>query len=421
MHPFTRFFQGSLGDDSRVIVTSLIYLRLLVLGAVGLLIVLLGFYYQMPFSSAAVGTIAVLVAGWSMLVLASPALTEGTASAVRELLFDFVWVFGLVFFVGRSANPFIYYYLVLVVISAFIFSTRTAWFFCLGGILGYSSIMLLDTGVHLEHFTEDYQVHLAGMWLNYVGSSLVICYFVNRLANMMRDQQLQLSTAREKNLKNEQLIGIGTVAASTVHSLATPLSTLTVVAEDLVDRDRLEADVREDLLLMLAQVNRCKETIKNLASLAQGDGTEALSVMALKSELEEYYSLHSPGNALHFIAEPSASQYQISGHLLFLHALINLTNNAIEAGGDPVRVEFVAQEEILKIVISNQALMPADVVFERWGKPRSSEKPAGLGIGSLLANSTIEQLGGTVHLQADQSQEKERYAQVKVTITLPLE
>lgn len=422
MIELTRFFKRPVTDETSAIVRNLIYLRLLVLVAVGFLILLANAYYEAVSSVAGAAAIFVAVAAWSTLVLSNRQLARSPQAAMREILVDFTWVFLLVLLSGRSANPFIYYYLVLVAICASIFPARTAWAFCISGILAYSGLLLLDIGVHFEHLAEQYRAHLAAMWLNYVGSSLVTCYFVSRLANLIREQQAQLASAREENLKNEQLIGIGTVAASTVHSLATPLSTLTVLAEDMAGGDAVEPELREDLTMMLAQIGRCKQIMKDLATLAQGWSQEgSIAVAELKSQLEEYYSLNSPANIPNFVVEGDAAGKKIASSLLLQHALINLINNALESDSAPAQVRFYPQDRLLCIVIENEATIAAEEVFKRWGKPSSSDKHSGLGIGSFLANSTIEKLGGTVRLEAEEGGGKFSRTRIAVTVSIPLE
>jgi two-component system sensor histidine kinase RegB len=260
------------------------------------------------------------------------------------------------------------------------------------------------------------------MWLNYLGSSLVTCFFVSRLARLLREQQTQLASAREENLKNEQLIGIGTVAASTVHSLATPLSTLTVLAEDMAASKPVKPELREDLAMMLTQISRCKQIMKDLATLAQGWSQEGpVSVAGLKSELQEHYALTSPGKIPNFEVEEGLAQQRIVSNLLLQHALINLINNALEAESAPANIKFSQNGQLLEIVIENQTSMEAEDVFKRWGKPSISEKQAGLGIGSFLANSTIEKLGGSVQLHAEEGAGKLSRTRITLKVSLPLQ
>lgn len=422
MLALTRFIRSPLNDDASTIVRSLVYLRLLVLLATGSIALLVHLYFEPLTMITGISVLVVATVVWSVTVLSSDRLVRIPFATVRELLVDFVWIFLLVLLSGRSTNPFIYYYLVLVAIAASIFPGRTAWAFCLGGIAAYTALLLLDMGAHFEHMAERYRLHLGGMWLNYVGSSLVTCYFISRLAKLIREQQSQLAAAREENLKNEQLIGIGTVAASTVHSLATPLSTLTILAEDMASADTLDPRLQDDLGIMLSQVHRCKRTMKDLANIAQGwTKNNSRSVAELKAELEEYYSLNSPGNIPEFALNEATADFRVGSNLLLQHALINLINNAVESEQKGAQITFKSDRKALIIIIRNETAQPPAEVFERWGRPQPSDKNTGLGIGSFLANSTIEKLGGTVQLQAEEGASMGSPTRVTVTITLPLE
>jgi len=57
--------------------------------------------------------------------------------------------------------------------------------------------------------------------------------FVTRMAEAIRSRELTLARARENEMRNEQLVAIGTLAAGTAHALGTPLSTMSVLLTDL--------------------------------------------------------------------------------------------------------------------------------------------------------------------------------------------
>src|SRR5690625_7685552 len=104
----------------------------------------------------------------------------------------------------------------------------------------------------------------------------------------------------------------------------------------------------------------------------------------------------------------SVQHCRVGSNLLLQHALINLINNAVESQQKGAQVNFESDSQALTIIIRNETTQTSSDVFERWGKPQPSDKRIGLGIGSFLANSTIEKLGGTVQLQAEEGRSEER-------------
>lgn len=335
----------------------------------------------------------------------------------KQLLLDIALLTFFVWFSGRSTNPFIYYLLVIVAISASIFSSRISWAFSIGCVAIYTVLMYIDFNEHLHHMTQDFQLHLVGMWLNFVGSALLISFFVSRLATALRDRQIQLAAAREETLKNEQLIGIGTLAASTVHSLGSPLSTLAVSVEEL--KGDLPEDERNQYLdLMLAQIERCKSTMGKLSLLANNEqsGEQSEAFGELMRDIKEYFQLTNASPMPNMLYNKELEQLHLPYNFLLRHALINLIDNAVQAAKSRVVVDSVVTNGQLIVTIEDDGEgVPAEIL-DGWGKPVKSTKEQGLGIGVFLANSTIEKLGGQVKLY---SADKER-STTKLIVELPL-
>ncbi len=420
MHALFSFVNQPLQSDKATLARSVIFLRLTILLFAGLIFASVHLFYQRFEHSLLTLGIFVAVATWSIFLLRQEKRLHSEAVIAREMLIDFGWVLVVVVLTGGSANPFIYYYLVLTAVCATTLRPRLAWTFCLAGIVIYSVLVVADTQAHLRHMPASYRLHLSGMWLNFVLSTLVTCFFVTRLTRLLRSQQEQFAAFRELNLKNEQLIGIGTVAASTVHSLATPITTLTVLAEEIVSSDGLSNDIHDDVNLMLEQIERCKHTMDELSSIAQGGSAKKIiKVAEFLLILEEHYSLNTPATLPRFMIGSAVQTRQIECNTLFQYALINLINNAMESGSGPPAVNLESQAHNLRIRIENTSALTQEEIIRRWGKPTRSEKPLGLGIGSLLANSTIEQQGGIVELETFVDSVEATNSRIFVTITMP--
>src|SRR5690625_6928419 len=95
--------------------------------------------------------------------------------------------------------------------------------------------------------------------------------------------------------------------------------------------------------------------MKDLANIAQGwTQNSSLSVAELKAELEEYYSLNSPGNIPVFVMSESVQHCRVGSNLLLQHALINLINNAVESQQKGAQVNFESDSQALTIIIRNE-------------------------------------------------------------------
>lgn len=336
-----------------------------------------------------------------------------------QLLVDVVLLFCLVWFNGRSTNPFIYYLLVIVAVSASILPGLLLWAFSIGSIAIYSFLMYFDLNEHLLHMPHDFQLHLLGMWLNFVGSALLISFFISRLTTALRDRERLLAAAREETLKNEQLIGIGTIAASTVHSLGTPLSTIALSIGELRAQNSDE-ETEQYLSLMQSQIERCKTTMRKLSLLANNDSQqqETFTLALLVADMREYFLLVNANPQPQFIVQSELHELRIPGNLLLKHALTNLIDNAVQAAKTLVTVNIIAEGESIRFIIEDDGDGIANELVDKLGKPVPSSKAEGLGIGIFLANSTIEKLAGKVRFYNAELATGRMFTQVIVDIPL---
>lgn len=313
-----------------------------------------------------------------------------------QVSLDAVMVLVLVAFSGRAANPFIYYLLVLVAIGATLFPRRVSWFFTLLSVAAYTLLLYMDLDAHRQHGFSNFQWHLVGMWVNFVGSALLLNLFVSKLSTALRDREIALAKAREQTLKHEYLVGIGTLAASTVHALGTPLSTMAVILGEL---QNIEDD--ESISLLKAQIERCKCTMENLSKLAEPGVEESpIRVIERVSGLRDYYQLLNPAVMPIFSVADAVGQVPIAGSMLLQYALTSLIDNAVRAAVSAVQVEATFDTKTNRVAFSiiddGPGLAPE--LIDSFGQPMSAKNRGGLGIGIFLANSTIEQLQGDIVL-----------------------
>ena len=304
----------------------------------------------------------------------------------------------LVAFSGAATNPFIYYYLVLVGMAATIFNSRIAWLYCTTAIIAYSSLMYSGLNEHAHHGFNDFQLHLLGMWFNFVGSSALMCFFVSRLSQALKNREKNIAAIREKNLNNERVLGIATLAASTAHNLGTPLTTMSLLIDDF-DSASSKKDIEENVSLLSQQIQRCKEELGKLSTLAEPKHSTKpeKELCNLIQELDDHYRI------LHAIKRPVFTKTDpgvlLSADPVLFYALINLIDNALEASLNSCEVSCSCDNNRITIEISNDGPAIPNEIVENWGNPIYSPKEDGLGIGVLLANSSIESLNGRVIIQ----------------------
>lgn len=322
-----------------------------------------------------------------------------------HLLADVVGLSLLFYLTGGANNPFISYFLVPLTISAATLPWRSTWIIAAYILIAYPLLMVFHHPVpQLTQLTEDslLNLHLIGMWANFVLSTSLITIFVYKMAQSLRQRDADLSATRERSLHDEQIMAIATQAAGTAHELGTPLSTMAVMLKELSNDYKADPDLAADLRLLRSQVDTCKVTLQSLVSSA--DRTKLLNpeCQPLKSffkQVLERWEVLRP-DVRYCIDWPAASQKepQISDDITLQQALINLLNNAADASREPVTILIGWTKQEAQIDIHDLGPGIPMEIADRLGQTFLTTKSKGLGLGLFLTHATINRLGGTVRL-----------------------
>ena len=327
------------------------------------------------------------------------AVSDGELFA--QLCVDVTALTLLLFFSGGGANPLVSLYLPTIAIAAVVLPGRFAWSVVALSVTAYSLLVFWNIPLPVPDAERATRLHLAGMWLIFVASAALIAWFVARMAAAIRSRDLQLAAAREEALRNERVIALGSLAAGAAHELGTPLATMAILAGELGRNADLSTEAREDLALLREQVEHCKGIITSLAaragqSRAEGGGAITLDrwleqVIArwrqLRPHAEAKVSLHGTAAAPSIVGEATLEQ-----------ALLNLFNNAADAGGGEVDIEAEWDKERLRLEVRDRGPGFDEKVLLAAGRAFVTTREEGTGIGLFLAHAAVERLGGRIVL-----------------------
>lgn len=329
-----------------------------------------------------------------------------------HILIDVFFLIILLLNTGGASNPLISYLLVLLALTATLLPKIYVNTFSVGGILVYTSFLLLDLSsdhqmaMSPENEVMTFQLHLVGMWVIFLVSAVLISVLITRMAKAIKDRELNLAEAREHELRNEQLVAIGTLSAGTAHALGTPLSTMAVLLTEL---DNLEpealksSDIKSDISLLRQQVARCKNSLNQLIRYYNKDTPEEdekLSLRSFAEDIQDYIVNIHPAASIDFdIGKDSAAV--VTSNLSVKHAVINIIENAVKAANNHVAVAFTVTNDVpakLEISVSDDGPGIPSEVMEKIGEPFISGRKEGMGLGIFLANAAIERIGGTIEM-----------------------
>ena len=322
-----------------------------------------------------------------------------------HMLLDVAGLTGIFFFTGGASNPFVWFYLLPLMIAATILPRTHTWVMAAVTVIAYTSLFLIDAPVESQHAHHDhasgFQMHVFGMWLGFVMSAGFVAVIIVGMAHTLRQRDRRLAEARELALQNERLVALGTLAAGAAHELGTPLGTMAILTAELEDEydDALHADLHGKLGILRSQVDRCKDALSVISAEAGADRAEAGQRLSVPQYLEEVigeWQLQCPEASLDYHADKQAPDAEILAERTLTQALINILNNAADASPADVGLQSAWSGTELLLEIADRGAGIDTAIRGQLGKTPVSTKNGGLGVGLYLAHATLQRLGGTV-------------------------
>jgi two-component system, sensor histidine kinase RegB len=409
--------------ESRLRLQTIVRLRWL--AVLGQTITVVGAYWVLGIDLPIGGCLAVIaLSAWINVALrirypASQRLRSHYAFIM--LAYDVLQLAALLYLTGGLENPFAFLLIAPVTVSASTLPIRiTA---ALGALAIIAATLLTNFHHPLPWFHHSNLLlpfpYVMGVWAAVVSGILFIGFYSWRTAEEARRMAEALAAAEMVLAREQKLSALDGLAAAAAHGLGTPLATIAVVTKELM-RDAKPSDPHyDDVVLLRAQAERCREI---LAELAGGGEQHDLIVsrLPLSHLIEEVVAPHRlvavpikvKTAAAEGITPPSAAAQEpvAERNPGVLYGLGNLVENAIDFAASKVEVEARWSGNTVEIVIADDGAGFSPNVLEQLGEPFVTTRPAqgwrqeapdehiGMGLGFFIAKTLLERSGAALAL-----------------------
>lgn len=325
-----------------------------------------------------------------------------TPELAAQLGIDLTGMSVLLYLTGGASNPLVSLLLLPVAIAAL--TLPGVWVAGIAGIAiaAYSFLMLYSLPLAIADVERATRLHLAGMWLTFLVSSMLIAWFVTRMTAAIRERDAQLAAAREEALHNAQVVALGQLAAGAAHELGTPLATMNVLTGELMQDKRLPDDAQQDLQLMHRQIALCKELIGGLtrrAGIGRAGDVQRIVLTDWLAGLLSRWRSHQPQANCAFVIDTPGEAPLFDATPALEQAVVNLLNNAAKAAPQAMSVHLNWHAGAIRISVYDQGPgFPVDVLKYAGDEPVVSQTQ-GTGIGLWLTRAASRQAGGCLELE----------------------
>jgi two-component system sensor histidine kinase RegB len=335
---------------------------------------------------------------------------KGTWALGSIMTMDVVTLTAMLYLSGGVANPFIVFYLVNIALAAVLLSPRWSWFVVGLALACYTGLFAVSTeglnhggagvvGISRVRFFE-------GMFVASAIAAATVVYFITRLTAELAVLDDALNQARQRKVRGDQLAGLATLAAGAAHELATPLSTIAIVAKELereLQTAAVSPDVVDDLRLIRSELQKCRVILDHMSADAGETMGEPLSPIRIDRLIDlATCELGGSDRVLVTLSEELASSTLFVPPRTLSQSIRSLVKNALDASDDDATIALRVQEDgdSLRISVTDPGHGIAPEELSHVVEPfyTTKEPGKGMGLGLFLARTVCERLGGRLEI-----------------------
>ncbi len=316
----------------------------------------------------------------------------------------------LLYFTGGPQNPFTFLYLVNIALAAIALGAQWTWMLVALALLGVGILPILGyRELALSHLSLRQQQALGqqGMWVAFGVTAGFIVHFLWRVSRALAAREQELVTARRLTARQQQLASLATVAAGAAHELATPLSTIALVAKELTrslpTADRLESSLA-DVQLIREQVARCRLILDQMGAGLGKSSVQVLEETSAPKLIRDALSGVRAEPAVFVEVDNAAREASLRvptrAVSQALRALIINAQDACPEGRVSVAARIQESQLIFEVADCGPGM--GTKVLSRVSEPFFTTKPpgSGMGLGLYLTRAVAESLGGCLHIHS---------------------
>ena len=322
------------------------------------------------------------------------------------LAFDVVQLAVLLYLTGGLTNPFSLLLLAPVAIGATILSLLSNIALTLLTIVSVGLLGLFHQPLPWLGQAPDFpEIYQAGVWAGLTLTTLLITLYGWRLAEEARQMSDALGAAQSALAQEQRMSALGALAAAAAHELGTPLSTITVVAKEMLREVEPDDPLREDVELLVAETDRCRSILARLSVDPAIDVSDAYVLVPLPALIEAAAANYrSDDITITFEAGPIAEGAPHTAPIQvrspeIMQGIGNIIQNAISFARHEIHISTRWTTEWSEVEVSDDGPGFSEALLDELGTPFISTRQGEeghMGLGVFIAQTLLERTGATV-------------------------
>ena len=316
------------------------------------------------------------------------------------LLLDILQLSFLIYLTGGIVNPFAIFLIIPVIFSSSNIGFRSNLLLTVITIL---IIVLLTFFKQPLPYPVNEHFHVDAYYYYSIPISLVIGliflnYFALTFGIESRLRKEALNKMQEIMSKEHELVSLGGQAAAAAHSLGTPFSTMKIISTDLLKQFKEDKEVKQDIELLISQIDRCGEILKKLTLNPIVEDSFIDKDLTIVNYVKEIVKSFEETSKKEFIVnyDQNFNPLNITKSIEIVYGLRNFIGNANKFSKTKIFINIKSDDLFTEIVIEDDGEgYPADVL-RKIGEPyiksykSFNKSKSGMGLGIFIGKTLLE-------------------------------
>ena len=336
------------------------------------------------------------------------------------LLVDIIQLSLLLYFTGGILNPFSIFLIIPSVFASSNLNLKTNLALIIATLISICILSIfhedLPAPLNDYKFSNYYYYSIP---LGLIIALIFLNYFAISFGNENRLRKDALDRLQDAISKEQELVSLGGQAAAAAHSLGTPLSTIKIISQDLLDQIGKNDNSKKDVELLISQVDRCNDILRKLTinpivtdDFIGKDLSLSNYINEIVKSFEEFSSKKFSINS-----EQDSNPIKIVKSIEIVYGLRNFIGNANKFANSKIYISIFSDSEKSEITIEDDGNGFPKEILNKIGDPyisvlkKEENSKSGLGLGIFIGKTLLEKNYAEVNCK---NSETRKGAEIKI-------
>ena len=336
------------------------------------------------------------------------------------LLVDIIQLSLLLYFTGGILNPFSIFLIIPSVFASSNLDLKTNLALILSTLISICILTIFHE--ELPAPLNDYKLsnyYYYSIPLGLIIALIFLNYFAISFGKENRLRKNALDRLQESISKEQELVSLGGQAAAAAHSLGTPLSTIKIISQDLLDQVGKNDNSKRDVELLISQVDRCNDILRKLTINPIVTDDFIGKDISLSNYINEIVKSFEEFSNKKFLInlEQGSNPIKIIKSVELVYGIRNFIGNANKFANNKIYISIFSDSEKSEITIEDDGNGFPKEIINKIGDPyisvikKEESSKSGLGLGIFIGKTLLEKNFAEVNCK---NSETRKGAEIKI-------